>query len=100
MGMCRFADFGDRLYIGSNLSNQYIKSLIRLEQLSKLKEITYKDYIRLFGGGERNAYNCLLTLVKLGFLERVKVKRLYNQYLTEKGKKFLKVIETIQKEIK
>ena len=93
-------DYQNRKFFTGFLNNQYVKSLIRLDQLSKLKEITYKDYVRLFGVGERTAHACLLTLIKLGFLERVKVKRLYTHYLTERGKKFLQVIETIQREVK
>ncbi len=93
-------DYQNHKFFTGFLNNQYVKSLIRLEQLSKLNDITYKDYVGLFGGGERNANDCLLTLVKLGFLKRVKVKRLYRHYLTESGKGFLQVVELMQKWVK
>lgn len=93
-------DYQNRKFFTGFLNNQYVKSLIRLEQLSESKEITYKDYVRLFGVGERTAHYCLLTLIKLGFLKRVKVKRLYTHYLTERGKEFLQIIKNIQEEVK
>lgn len=87
-------------FLSGFLSNQYIKSLLRLEKLSKFRNIRYKNYMNLFNVGERNSYSCLQRLVTLGFLMRIKENSFSSYSLTREGRNFLNMIDNIEQEVR
>jgi len=75
------------------LTNQYVKSLIRLKELNEWEKISSKNYAEYFKIKRRTAQGCIKRLINLGLLE--KVQHFYK--ITSKGFQFLNTINTIEK---
>jgi len=81
------------------LNNQYVKSLLRLEEILKLNEISAQSYSKLFRVCERSAHDSLTRMFNLNILSRMKRGQKYVYFINPEGKEFLKIMKCLRNKL-